>query len=86
MANSAILKKTKLVHSAIQFKAGQWKGGLDQNFVLTTLQYTDARTCAVTLGLPSRSPPIQDPNRKGVALRGKSRPVCFLRALLIRRR
>jgi hypothetical protein len=39
-------------------------------------------TLAVTLGLPSLSPPIQEPKRKGVAFRGKSFPVCFLSATL----
>lgn len=34
----------------------------------------------VTFGLPSLSPPIQLPNLMGVALRGSSLPVCFLRA------
>lgn len=41
---------------------------------------------AVTLGLPSLSPPIQLPNLMGVALRGSSRPVCFFRAVDSRRR
>ena len=34
-------------------------------------------TLAVTLGLPSRSPPIQEPKRMGQASMGSSRPVCF---------
>ena len=37
-------------------------------------------TSAVTLGLPSRSPPIHDPKVMGVAEMGRSLPVSFLRA------
>lgn len=43
-------------------------------------------TEAVTLGLPSRSPPIHDPKMSGVASMGSSRPVCFFRAILSLRR
>ncbi len=41
-----------------------------------------AYTCAVTLGLPSLSPPIQDPKVRGVVPIGSSLPVCFFSAAL----
>ncbi len=43
------------------------------------------RTLAVTLGLPSRSPPIQEPKRMGQASMGSSRPVCFFSEAEMRR-
>lgn len=43
-------------------------------------------TLAVTLGLPSLSPPIQDAKRMGCADSGRSRPVAFFRAVDRRRR
>ena len=49
-------------------------------------QATSLVILAVTLGLPSRSPPIQDPKVMGRACIGRSRPVCFFSAALTLRR
>mmetsp|Transcript_31582 Transcript_31582/g.80543 ORF Transcript_31582/g.80543 Transcript_31582/m.80543 type:complete len:475 (+) Transcript_31582:2571-3995(+) len=61
-----------------------------RRYMSDAIQRARHTTCCVildvTLGLPSRSPPIQEPKRKGCADSGRSRPVAFLSAALSRRR
>ena len=68
--------------SSALYRPPNWLISLPIRAFLIGGSTVEAYTCAVTLGLPSLSPPIQDPKVRGVVPVGSSLPVCFFSAAL----